>query len=126
MPVQDFLSLKQAILAAMSQGQLGECQKLAVGYVQKVTSEVLNFMPLHCPEPMRSLIDLGFDSMKAMELRYRIETELEVNIPREVFIGTVTLAQVAGLLLDQLVLSSVIQSEPLSSRLNDDSEEITL
>ena len=142
MPAQDFLNLKQAILAAMSEGQLPtpqsglrqhlpeatleECRNLVVGYLQKVISEVLNFMPLRYPEPRRSLNDLGFDSMKAMELRHRIETELEVSRPREVFIGTSTLARVAGLLLDQLVLTSVVQSEPLSSGLNDDSEEITL
>lgn len=135
MPAQDFLSLKQAILAAMRQGQLRqhsqedapeECRNLVVGYLQKVTSEVLDFMPLRYPEPWRSLNDLGFDSMKAMELRHRIETELEVGIPREAFIGTSTLARVAGLLLDQLVLTSVIQPEPLSSGLNDDSEEFTL
>ena len=136
------LLLKQAILPAMRQGQLPttqsglrqhlqevtleECQKLVVGYLQKRASEVLSFMPCRYPEPQQSLNDLGFDSMMAMELRHRIETDFEVGIPPEVFIGTSTLAHVAGLLLNQLVLTSVIQSEPSSSGLNDDSEEITL
>lgn len=142
MPAQDFLKLKQAILAALGQGQLataqsglhqhlqevalGECQKLVVGYLQKRTSEVLSFMPPRYPEPQQSLNDLGFDSMMAMELRHRISSELEVEVPPEELIGSSTLAQVAGLVLNQLVLTSVIQSEPLSSGNNDDSEEITL
>ena len=78
------------------------------------------------PEPRQSLNDLGFDSMKAMELRHRIETEFEVVMPVEAFIGASTLAQLAILLLDQLLLASVIQSTPLSSGHNDDSEEFTL
>ena len=142
MPAQDFLNLKQAILATLRQGQLPtaqsslrqslqevtlvECQKLVVGYLQKRTSEILSFMPLRYPEPQQSLNDLGFDSMMAMELRHRISSELEVEVPPEKLIGSSTLAQVAGLLLNQLVLTSVIQSEPLCSSNNDDSEEITL
>lgn len=141
MPAQD-LNLKQVILAAMRLGQLTttqsgphqhlqevaleEAQKLIVGFLQNQTCEVLSFMPPRYPEPQQSLNDLGFDSMMAMELRHRISTELEVEIPPEEFIGSSTLAQVAGLVLNQLVLISVIQSEPLCSGNNDDSEEITL
>ena len=140
MSAQD-LNLKQAILAAMRQESppttqsglrqhlqdvtLDECRKLVVGYLQKRTSEVLSFMPHRYPEPQQSLNDLGFDSMMAMELRHRIETELEVRIHAEVFIGTSTLAQIAGLLLDKIVLVSVIQLVPSFTGSNDDSEEIT-
>ena len=105
---------------------LEEGQQLVVGYLQERASEVLNLMPPRRPEPQQSLNELGFDSMMGMELRHRIMTELEVDIPPEEFIGSSTLAQVAGLLLDQLVLTSVIQLEPLSPGLSEDTEEITL
>lgn len=140
-PTQD-LNLKQAILATTSKGQLPttqsslrqhltevtfeECQNLVVGYLQNRTSEILKLMPPRYPEPHQSLNDLGFNSMMAMELRHRIETELEVDIPPKEFIGSSTLAQVAGHLLDQLVSTSVIQSEPFSSGLHDDSEDFIL
>lgn len=105
---------------------LEEGQKLVVGYLQERASEVLNLMPPRRPEPQQSLNDLGFDSMRGMELRHRIMTELEVDIPPEIFIGSSTLTQLAGLVLDQLVLTGVIQSEPLSPALSDDTEDITL
>jgi len=103
-----------------------EGQKLVVGYLQERASEVLNLMPPRRSEPQQSLNELGFDSMMGMELRHRIMTELAVDIPLEEFIGSSTLAQVARLLLDQLVLTSVIQSAPLSPGLSDETEEITV
>jgi len=105
---------------------LEEGQKLMVGYLQERVSEVLNLMSPRRPEPQQSLNELGFDSMRGMELRHRIVTELAVDIPLEEFIGSSTLAQVARLLLDQLVLTSVIQSAPLSPGLSDEIEEITV
>ena len=140
--MQDFLSLNQAVLTALNKGQppiaqsglpqhlqeitLEECQRLVVGYLQKLTSDVLSLMPIRYPEPRQSLSDLGFDSMKAMELRHRIATDLEVEIPPQEFSGGSTLAQLAALVLNQLILTNVIQSEPLSPGQNDDWEEITL
>jgi len=103
-----------------------EGQKLVVGYLQERVSEVLNLMSPRRPEPQQSLNDLGFDSMRGMELRHRIVTELAVDIALEEFIGSSTLAQVARLLLDQLVLTSVIRSAPLSPGLSDETEEITV
>ena len=141
MPVPN-LDLKQTILAAMRQEPLPtsqsgvpqhlqevtleECRKLVVGYLQKKTSEVLSFMSGRFPESQQSLNDLGFTSMMAMELRYGIETELEMSIPVAVFTGTSTLAQVARFLFDQLLLTSVMQSESLSTGPDDDSDEVTL
>lgn len=105
---------------------LEEGQKLVVGYLQERTSQVLNLMPCRRPEPQQSLNDLGFDSMMGMELRHRIMTELEVDIPPEEFIGSATLAHVAGLVLEQLILTRVIQPQPLAPGLSDETEEITL
>ena len=64
--------------------------------------------------------------MRAMELRHRIETELEVSLSPSEFIGTCTFAHLVRLMLDQLLLTSITRSEDLSSGFNDGSEEITL
>ena len=141
MPMEDF-NLKHAILAAMrqeplpiteskplqhlSEATLEECRKLVVSYVQRRIPEVLSFMPGSYPEPQQSLNDLGFNSMRAMELRHRIETELEVGLPAEVFIGTSTIAKVARFLLDQLILSNVIQSASSTVGPDDDLDEVAL
>ena len=133
---------RQAVLAAMRQrpippikacrGQplhelaLQEGQNLLAGYLQKWTSEIFSSLPLRCPQAQQTLDDLGFDSMRAMELRHRIETELEVSLSPSEFIGTCTFAHLVRLMLDQLLLTSITRSEDLSSGFNDGSEEITL
>lgn len=105
---------------------LEQGRELVVAYLQERVSEVLNLTPPRRPEPQQSLNELGFDSMRGMELRHRIMTDLELDIPPEKFIGSSTLSEVAGLVLDQLVLTAVIQTEPLSAGLSDDTEDITL
>lgn len=103
MSAQDFSNLKPVILAAIRQGRrpaaqsgifqpleevtLVECQKLVIDYLQRRTSEILRLVPPRYPKPHQSLIDLGFDSLMAMELRYQFETELEVCISPKEFIG---------------------------------------
>ena len=120
------LTTQSGLQQRLQEVTLEEGQTLMVGYLQERVSEVLNLMSPRRPEPQQSLNDLGFDSMRGMELRHRIVTELAVDIPLEEFIGSSTLAQVARLLLDQLVLTSVIQSAPLSPGLSDETEEITV
>jgi hypothetical protein len=107
MSQRQLLTTQSGLQQRLQEVTLEEGQKLMVGYLQ-------------------SLNELGFDSMRGMELRHRIVTELAVDIPLEEFIGSSTLAQVARLLLDQLVLTSVVQSAPLSPGLSDETEEITV
>jgi aryl carrier-like protein len=126
MSQRQLLTAQSGLQQRLQEVTLEEGQKLMVGYLQERVSEVLNLMSPRRPEPQQSLNDLGFDSMRGMELRHRIMTELAVDIPLEEFIGSSTLAQVARLLLDQLVLTSVIQSAPLSPGLSDETEEITV
>ena len=126
MSQRQLLTTQSGLQQRLQEVTLEEGQTLMVGYLQERVSEVLNLMSPRRPEPQQSLNDLGFDSMRGMELRHRIVTELAVDIALEEFIGSSTLAQVARLLLDQLVLTSVIQSAPLSPGLSDETEEITV
>ena len=126
MSQRQLLTTQSGLQQRLQEVTLEEGQTLMVGYLQERVSEVLNLMSPRRPEPQQSLNDLGFDSMRGMELRHRIVTELAVAIALEEFIGSSTLAQVARLLLDQLVLTSVIQSAPLSPGLSDETEEITV
>ena len=126
MSQRQLLTTQSGLQQRLQEVTLEEGQTLMVGYLQERVSEVLNLMSPRRPEPQQSLNDLGFDSMRGMELRHRIVTELAVDIALEEFIGSSTLAQIARLLLDQLVLTSVIQSAPLSPGLSDETEEITV
>ena len=140
-PDFDLSTLKQAIQAAtehcqpqdkrndiqkdLEAGTLAECEKHVVDFLMKLTCEILRLIPPRYPMPQQSLRDLGFDSMMSMELRNRIETELELDISPKEFIGNSTLAQIATIVLNHLILYFVIKPEVLSP-LDGDSEEWTL
>jgi hypothetical protein len=53
-------------------------------------------------------------------------SELRVDVPIKEFIGRVSIAQLIGLLLDRLTLSSLALSELPSSNISEDMEEIAL
>jgi hypothetical protein len=62
----------------------------------------------------------------AFELRSRIEADLRVRVPIDKFFGDNSIAQLANLLLEQLVLASLNPSEPSSTDLGENIEEILL
>jgi len=96
MSQRQLLTTQSGLQQRLQEVTLEEGQTLMVGYLQERVSEVLNLMSPRRPEPQQSLNDLGFDSMRGMELRHRIVTELAVDIALEEFIGSSTLAQVGG------------------------------
>ena len=57
---------------------------------------------------------LLLDSLMAIVLRYRIETDLQVRVPMEKFLGENTIAKLADLLLNQFALTNLIAPELLS------------
>jgi acyl carrier protein len=134
--------LRRAILGAMSGGQaaaaepvlrressartLGHCRHLVVDFLRKHIDEVSEFASRRSPEPGQSLADLGLDSMTVMEMRDRLMTALEVQIPPQIFIGDSTLEQIAERALDCFLLTGVVQPERPSAGPDDDSEELTL
>ena len=74
MSQRQLLTTQSGLQQRLQEVTLEEGQTLMVGYLQERVSEVLNLMSPRRPEPQQSLNDLGFDSMRGMELRHRIVT----------------------------------------------------
>jgi 3-oxoacyl-[acyl-carrier-protein] synthase III/acyl carrier protein len=64
------------------------------------------------------------DSLMALLLRSRIETELQVRVPMEKFFGENTIAQLAELLLNQFTLANLISSDSVADANEEEEREI--
>jgi 3-oxoacyl-[acyl-carrier-protein] synthase III/acyl carrier protein len=64
------------------------------------------------------------DSLMAIVLRSRIETDLQMQVPMEKFFGETTVAQLAELLLNQLALANLIASDVVADANEENEREI--
>ena len=101
--VKSFLSREQ-ILAANP----GERRQMLETYLLECLASSLQ-LPINEFNSQQLLATL-LDSLMAIVLRNRIETDLQVRVPMEKFFGEITIAQLAELLLNQLVLANLISS----------------
>ncbi|MBN3925716.1 type I polyketide synthase [Nostoc sp. NMS4] len=75
----------------------------------------------------RSLLQVGLDSLMAVELSNRFKSEMGVNIPTMKIMQGLSISQLAEISLEQLALASIKLSEsPSTEESNEDMEEITL
>jgi len=83
-------------------------------------------LPLTQLDPQQSLVSL-LDSLLAVALKSRIESALAVRVPMEKFLGNNTIAQLAEFVQQQLALTDLVVSEPISvSDRNDEREKLKL
>ena len=100
------------ILSNPSRGQRAE---LVETYLRKMAAKVLGLGTTSL-DPHQPLVNLGLDSLMAIELRNRIEVNLGVSVPLVEFLKGPSIAQLVGLLLDQVAESSVSTITPRAER----------
>jgi acyl transferase domain-containing protein/acyl carrier protein len=107
------------ILPRLSQAQNGDRLNFLVVYLQEQITKVLGFGTVLTLDPQQRLLELGLDSLMAVQLKNSIAADLEVNVPIEKFIDGSSIVQLAKLLLEKLTLVNAI---PSSLPLRDDLE----
>src|SRR5271169_1523178 len=116
--------IREILLAA----EPGNRQRILETYLHHQTAHVLGLAPSKL-DPQRSLTTLGFDSLMAVELRNRVETDLEVTLPLVDILQGPSVAQLAAGLLEHVMASSLLSAahEPAdASTTENDWETLTL
>jgi acyl transferase domain-containing protein/trans-aconitate methyltransferase len=114
------------LLQRLKRSTASDREELLAVYVQDRITKILRLDSSIQPARDQSLGELGFDSLMGTQLENRFRSELGVDVPIKEFIGRVSIAQLIGLLLDHLILSSLARSELPSSDISEDMEEIAL
>ena len=82
----------------------------------------LNPSKVNSQQPLATIVD----SLMAFELRKVIETDLQIQLPIEEFLGENNLSQLATTILEKLNLANLTLSELSSTEIDEDMEEIVL
>ena len=82
----------------------------------------LNPSKLNSQQPLATIID----SLMAFELRKAIETDLQIQLPIEEFLGESNIGKLATTILEKLNLANLTLSELSSTEIQEDMEEIVL
>jgi acyl carrier protein len=115
--VKSLLSREQ-ILAAKP----GERRQMLESYLLQCLASSLQ-LPINEFNSEQSLATL-VDSLMAIILRNRIETDLQMPVPMEKFFGETTVTQLAEFLLNQLTLANLISLDSLANANEGEEREV--
>ncbi|MEZ4867757.1 MAG: type I polyketide synthase [Caldilineaceae bacterium] len=93
--------------------------------IQKRSAQVLGLRATQL-NAHDSLNQVGLDSLMAIELRNQFKKDFDVDIPVEKLIEGSTIAQLAELVLEQIIWGALLEQEPLATEFDEEMEEFTL
>ncbi|MGF1938492.1 MAG: thioester reductase domain-containing protein [Nostoc sp. ChiQUE02] len=114
------LQQRLEFLQQLDDGSLGQRQELLITYIREQFVKVLGINTYPNLDIEKPLHELRLDSLMNIDLKNRIDTELGVDIPIEMFLGNSNINQLVNLLLQQLTAKNTIFAKNLSSELATD------
>ncbi|MEM1171409.1 MAG: alpha/beta fold hydrolase, partial [Cyanobacteria bacterium P01_H01_bin.35] len=102
-PEQKQKSQKQSeLIEKLQKSSPKECKQLLIDYLKQKVCHILQINTSHSLNLQKSILELGFDSLSAVELRSKIETQLEVTIPADRVLSGPSIIALADILAQQL------------------------
>lgn len=102
----------RSIRAWLSAAEPAQQQGILMAYLQRQLARALG-APAARLDPDQSFATLGLDSLKALELKNRIESDLDVEMPLVSFIEQPTLSQLSRVLLGKLADTAIAGEAPI-------------
>jgi acyl carrier protein len=123
-------SVKVEILKSLKELPASEHETLLTAYLQEEVAKTLHLSPSRL-DVQRPLNKMGLDSLMMMELRNRVQEELDVEIPMVKLMGGISVIELVTEIKYQLKevqspTTSVQQSTIESSSLEEDTEEFLI
>jgi 3-oxoacyl-(acyl-carrier-protein) synthase/acyl carrier protein len=113
------------ILAQIKQAGFGQRPDLLVTYLKSRVSELLR-MDLAKIGENRSLEQFGFDSILILQLKNKINVELDIDVPIEKFVGNVNIQKISDLLLVKMALADIITGYDPEVETDEEMEELVI
>ena len=91
-----------AILSLLQQAPPSERKSLLAGYIAKVLAKVLGIASAASIAPKQGFFDLGIDSLTAMELKNRLQADIQLSLPASLAFDYATVETLTNYLLGRL------------------------
>ncbi|MEM9218566.1 MAG: SDR family NAD(P)-dependent oxidoreductase [Cyanobacteria bacterium P01_F01_bin.150] len=112
-----------AFLEQLRMASTAEQLQLAIAYLQERLARILGRTEPSSIDPQQSLLELGVDSLMAIELRHKLMQELELDLPIEVLIEGANLEKISTILLDDFRRRALLLGDIADDCGDDDWEE---
>jgi myxalamid-type polyketide synthase MxaB len=107
----DSTTLQQAhFIQQFKEAAQAERPQLLETYLQGQAASVLKLIRTELLDPQAPLNQMGLDSLMALELRNRVETDLGMNIPMSYFLQGLSVSEMSALLLEILAEADLTES----------------
>ncbi len=107
----DSTTLQQAhFIQQFKEAAQAERPQLLETYLQGQAASVLKLIRTELLDPQAPLNQMGLDSLMALELRNRVETDLGMNIPMSYFLQGLSVSEMSALLLEILAKADLTES----------------
>lgn len=113
-------------LQQLDNASLHQRQELLITYVREQFVKVLGIDTFQNLDIEKPLSELRLDSLMSIDLKNRLDTELGVDLPIEIFLDNSNTSQLVGLLLQQLEAKNTTSSEKASVLATDLNSEVVL
>ena len=112
------------VLSQLKESPSDQRRLVLTAYVATQVARAVGLASADHIDPDQRFINLGIDSLIAVELRNRLQANLGLDIPLQHLAGPTTLAQLVTLMLQKLTLASVATALP--GRIGEEMEEMAL